>query len=82
MPLHHENALRLAREASANVLNGGASALCKANRLKRMGGGYEADVIVNRVYTHPTGRAAYTCHECGQDYVDPADRAACCKEDT
>lgn len=73
-----DNQLRLARKASADVWHGGAAALTLAKRITRITGSTDAEDIVNRVYTHPRGVAAYECRECGQEYVDPDEAHACC----
>jgi hypothetical protein len=74
-----ENALRLARKARGNVLWGGCSALHLAKRAERITGSCDALEIVSRVYSHPQGRAAYECPECGAEYLTSGDAAACCE---
>ena len=75
-----ENELRLARIASNDVRNGGARALTLAKRILSLHRSSDADEIVNRVYTHPTGRASYDCRECGQPYLSGAEASECCNE--
>lgn len=76
-----ENELRLARLASIDVRRGGAFALMLANRAERLTGSSDASYIVNRVYTHPLGKACYDCPECGQSYLTREEAGECCRED-
>jgi hypothetical protein len=79
--MKHANRIKLAVMASADVRHGGAKAIIRSNRLKRMGGGLEADEIVTRVYTHPTGRATYMCRECHMHWLSTDEQNACCREE-
>ena len=79
--MKHENVLRLARLAHANVINGGASALTLARRAKAITGSTEAEDIVSQVYSASSHRSPVVkCRECGQEHFGNQAAADCCRE--
>jgi hypothetical protein len=73
-----DNSIRLARIASADVINGGARASVLASRMFSITGSDEGRSIVSRVYSNPRGVAVYECRECGGKYLTLDDCSACC----
>lgn len=79
--MKRENAIRLAKLASANAWYGGSSALTLAKRATRLHPGSDAEEIVSRVYAHSRGRAVYTCPECDFEHLTEDAMRECCKDD-
>ena len=72
-----ENQFRLASMASANVHNGGASAIVLAQRIYSITGNPDAVDIVSRVYAHPCGQWCFTCRECDERYLSREELNEC-----
>jgi len=76
--MKYDNSIRLARIASADVINGGARASVLASRMFAITGSDEGQEIVSRVYSSGNGRATYECKECGSEHLTWDACSECC----